>query len=312
MIFSFIAEESDNLKRVDLFLVEKIERASRSEILNSIKENGVYINGRVFKKGGIKLKKGDEVEIELLPERELSARPQNIPIEIVYEDRYFAIVNKKAGMVVHPAPGNYDGTLANGLIYHFKSLPGYDELRPGIVHRLDKFTSGLLIVPLKKDILEIFSGYFKERKIEKKYFALLYGILEKEIEVTVPIGRDRKNRVKMAVDFEKGREAFTIFTPIEVVKNFTLVDVKIHSGRTHQIRVHASHINHPVVGDDLYGKNFFNREEFKKYRGKILSLNRYFLHAYFLKFKHPVDGEEIKINIDLPSELQDFLKNLKI
>ncbi len=312
MSFSFIVEEKDNLKRVDLFLAEKIENISRSEILSSIKVNGVIINGKIYKKGGIKLKSGDNVTINLLPQRELSAKPQDIPIEIVYKDEFFAIVNKKAGMVVHPAPGNYEGTLANGLMYYFKNLPGYDDLRPGIVHRLDKLTSGLLIIPLKKDVLEKFSKYFKERNIEKKYLALLYGRLENERKVKVPIGRDRRNRVKMAVDFDKGRAASSIFTPIEIIEDFTLVDVKIHSGRTHQIRVHASHINHPVVGDDLYGKNFYKREEFRKYRNRILNLKRYFLHAYFLKFNHPVSGKEVKFEIGLPEELRDFLEGLKV
>ncbi len=309
--FFFVVGKEDVNKRVDLFLSEKIEGVSRNEILSSIKEKGVSVNGKIFKKGGIRLKEGDEVRIELLPRRELSAKPQEIPIDVVYQDEFFAIVNKRAGMVVHPAPGNYDGTLANALMYHFNSLPGYDSLRPGIVHRLDKLTSGLLIIPLRKDVLEKFSKYFKERKIRKKYKALLYGRLSQKVEVNFPIGRDRKNRVKMAVDIRQGREAKTIFSPEEFLENFTLVDVEIHSGRTHQIRVHASHIGHPVVGDDLYDRGFLNRVEFKKYKGLISGLNRYFLHAYFLEFYHPISGKLLTVEIDLPEELKNFLKNLR-
>lgn len=286
--------------RLDVFLSGKLENISRSQIKNLITSGNVLINGAA-EKAGAKLKCGDIVEITVPEARPAEAQPEDIPLEIVFEDADIVIVNKPQGMVVHPAPGNPDGTLVNALLHHIKDLSGIGgELRPGIVHRLDKDTSGLMMAAKNDAAHTALAKMLAERKIGKTYTALVYGnIKEDDGEIITLIDRDKKDRKKMAVA-NTGREAVSKYRIIERFGDYTLLEIDILTGRTHQIRVHLKHIGHPVVGDTVYSKH---KSPFKT--------NGQLLHASRLVFLHPSTGEEMEFCAPLPGYFSNVLAILQ-
>lgn len=286
--------------RLDAYIASKKDNISRTNIQRLIEEGSILVNGQK-KKISYKVQIGDSIEINIPEAKETDIKAEDIPLEVVYEDSDIIVVNKPKGMVVHPANGNPDGTLVNAIMNICKgSLSGIGgEIRPGIVHRLDKDTSGLLIVA-KNDLAHInMSTQIKNREVKKIYIALVKGnINENEATINMPIGRSTKDRKKMAVRKE-GKEAVTHFKVLKRYGDYTLLKIKIDTGRTHQIRVHMAEIGHPVVGDMVYskGKNEFGVE------GQML-------HATSLDFKHPITGKEMHLEADLPEYFKNVLNEL--
>jgi 23S rRNA pseudouridine1911/1915/1917 synthase len=287
-------------------------------------ENGdVLVNGKNVK-SSYKIRENDEIEIELNETFTENFEPENIPLDIIFEDEFLAVVNKKAGMVVHPAAGNLSGTLANAIAYHFKfqnldsklnseirNLQSAIRNRIGIVHRLDKDTSGLIVVAKNEEVQEKLSEQFRNREVFKSYIALVHGYVREENgKIDAPIGRDRNNRLKMSIN-KNGRNAVSLWKIRERFDDFTLLEVEIKTGRTHQIRVHLASIKHGVVGDELYNGGRDNNIKDVKIRKEIKKFNRFFLHAEKLSFKHPKTKQVLEFRQDLPSELQDFLAEIR-
>lgn len=291
------ANENDKGKRLDAFLSEVIEDATRSYIQKIIDNGNVQIKDKKITKSGNKLK-GNETVIVNIPEDEiLDVIPQDIPLNIIYEDKDIVVINKAPGMVVHPAHGNYTGTLVNALLYHIKDLSTINGvIRPGIVHRLDKDTSGVIVVAKHDEAHTTLSDMFKEKTLEKTYICITKGIFkEKKGRVETLIGRDPKDRKKMAVVNENGKNAISNYDVIDESNNFSLVKVRIETGRTHQIRVHMKYLNHPILGDSTYGS-------------PTKDIDRQMLHAYMLKFTHPITKKEMTVIADIP---EDFKKAAK-
>ncbi len=315
--------ETKNLKadiedvgmRLDIFLSEKIQDWSRSRLKKLVDEGDILVNGGAIK-SSYRLRDGDEISVELTEQDGDNFEPEDIPIEIVFEDEYLAVINKPAGMVVHPGAGVPNGTLANGIAWHFKFDVSEDEKdkksnRIGIVHRLDKETSGLIVVAKNEITHEKLSAQFHDRKVRKSYIALVHGFVRKLTgKVEEPIARDRKNRVKMAVD-KNGRNALSVYKVRTRFESFTLLDVDIKTGRTHQIRVHLSHINHPIVGDETYNGGRDKQIPDAQLRKAIKNLDRFFLHAEKLSFIHPVTKEKMDFEQPMPDELTDLLKRIE-
>ena len=297
----FIVEKEEEGKRIVAYL-DKKEDISREHVQRIIKEENILVNGKKTKPA-YKVQKNDKISLEEEQPKEIELKAQEIPIEIIYQDDDIIVVNKPKGMVVHPGNGNPDGTLVNSLMAICKdSLSGIGgEIRPGIVHRLDKDTSGVLVVA-KNDKAHInLSNQIKNHEVEKTYIALVRGIVkENEATINMPIGRNKNDRKKMAVE-KDGKVAITNFKVVERFPkdNCTLLEVKIETGRTHQIRVHLSHIGYPVIGDTTYsnGKNKW---------GVVGQC----LHAKRLKFKHPTTGKEMTIEAELPDYFKDILRQL--
>ena len=295
-----IVKKEEENNRIDAYLSTKIETASRVTIQRLIEEGKILVNNKKTK-ASYKIQEKDEVIVEEDKPKEVSIKAQNIPIEILYEDNDIIVVNKPKGLVVHPANGNPDGTLVNAVMAICKdSLSGIGgEIRPGIVHRLDKDTSGVIVVA-KNDKAHInMSEQIKNHEVEKTYIALVKGFVkEEEATINMPIGRSTKDRKKMAVN-KNGKNAVTHFKVLKRFKNYTLLEVKIETGRTHQIRVHLSEIGYPVVGDIVYsnGKNEWG------IKGQCL-------HAKSLKFKHPITGKEMFIEAPLPEYFKNILDQL--
>ena len=297
-----IVNENDKGKRLDIYIAENFNELSRTMIKKLIESNNILVNDK-SEKVSYKVQANDNISIDVPEAKETKLKAQEIPLDIIYEDSDIIVVNKPKGMVVHPANGNPDGTLVNAILSICKnSLSGIGgELRPGIVHRLDKDTSGLIIVA-KNDKAHInMSEQIKERNVKKTYIALVRGnVPEEEATINMPIGRSTKDRKKMAVN-KKGKEAITHFKVIERFPkyNCTLLEIKIETGRTHQIRVHMAEIGYPVVGDAVYsnGKNEFGIE------GQML-------HAYKLEFMHPITNKHMELTAPLPQYFEEILKKL--
>ena len=296
-----VVEENAQKKRIDSYIVDKNINLSRTAIKRLLDEGKILVNGKK-QKPSYKPEVGDIITIEIPAPEEIELKPQDIPIDIIYEDKDIIVVNKQKGMVVHPANGNPDGTLVNAILAKCKdSLSGIGgEIRPGIVHRLDKDTSGLLIIA-KNDQAHInMSKQIQDRKVIKKYIALVKGVIgENTATIDMPIARSTKDRKKMAVD-PKGKEAITHYKVLQRYDKYTLLEIKIDTGRTHQIRVHMSYIGHPVVGDMQYsnGKNEFGIE------GQML-------HSKYLEFDHPITGKRLKLEAPLPEYFEQVLKELE-
>ncbi len=298
----FIVKKEEVGKRIDSYLSIKNEDISRVAIQRLIEEEKVLVNDKK-NKASYKVQEGDRIKLEEEEPKEISLKAQNIPVDIIYEDSEIIAVNKPKGLVVHPANGNPDGTLVNAIMAICKdSLSGIGgEIRPGIVHRLDKDTSGILIVA-KNDKAHInLSEQIKEHKVQKTYIALVRGIVkENEATINMPIGRSTKDRKKMAVT-KTGKNAITHFKVLKryINHNVTLLEIKIETGRTHQIRVHLAEIGYPVIGDEVYssGKNEWN------IKGQCL-------HAKSLKFTHPTTGKEMYLEAELPEYFEKILKDL--
>ena len=290
-----IVDDNEGL-RIDSYLSEKLE-LSRSKIQKLIKEDKVKVNDKVVN-NSYSVKIDDEIIVDDNLDYSINVEAEDIPLDIIYEDDDLIIINKKSGMVVHPAPGHYTGTLVNALLYKHKNLAG-DKFRPGIVHRLDKDTSGLMIVAKNEEMLEKISLMISNKEVERKYLAIVDGLIKHDTgEVDAPIGRDRNNRQKMAVTDVNGKNAITHFKVLERFKNNTYIECILDTGRTHQIRVHLAYIGYPVNNDPLYGK------------GKCTEFGQ-MLHSYSIKFKHPRTGKEIKYEVNPPKEFKDKLDNLR-
>lgn len=296
-----VVEENTQKKRIDSYIVDKNINLSRTAIKRLLDEGKILVNGKK-QKPSYKPEVGDIITIEIMKPKEVELKPQDIPIDIIYEDKDIIVVNKPKGMVVHPANGNPDGTLVNAILAKCKdSLSGIGgEIRPGIVHRLDKDTSGLLIIA-KNDQAHInMSKQIQDRKVIKKYIALVKGVIgENTATIDMPVARSTKDRKKMAVD-PKGKEAITHYKVLQRYDKYTLLEIKIDTGRTHQIRVHMSYIGHPVVGDMQYsnGKNEFGIE------GQML-------HSKYLEFDHPITGKRLKLEAPLPEYFEQVLNELE-
>ncbi len=299
-------------KRLDAFLAEKIDGWSRSRLQRLIENEDVLVNEKKVKPS-YKIREGDEVEVDLVELPVARFEPEDISLDIVYEDEYLAVINKPAGMVVHPGAGVQSGTLANAIAFHFaesfaeQNKQDPDNLRIGIVHRLDKDTSGLIVVAKTDEIHEELSEQFRERLVYKSYIALVHGSPDQNMgKIEAPIGRNKHNRLRMKVATH-GRSALSLWKVRKRYDKFTLLDVEIKTGRTHQIRVHMGYINHPVVGDEIYNEGRDNTVADHTARNGIASMNRFFLHAERLSFNHPVTKERMEFTQELPAELNQFL-----
>ena len=288
----------DGPQRVDKFIASNTNK-SRGEVQKYFTESTVLINGKVAKPSQ-SVKSGDLVEFETLEIAESTIEKQNIPLDIVYEDSDVIVVNKPSGMVVHPANGHYKDTLVNALMYHCTDLSTINgEIRPGIVHRIDKDTSGLLVA-CKNDLSHnSIAAQLKAKTSTRKYIAIVYGNFEHNYgKIDAPIARDPQNRLKMAV-VKGGKESITTFKVLERYGDYTLLELKLETGRTHQIRVHMAYIGHPVLGDPLYGPK------------KIIGINGQYLHAKTLGFVHPRTNEYMEFTSELPDFFQEMIEEIK-
>lgn len=292
-------ENLEKNERIDKYLSSKLDDSfSRAKIQKLIDEKLILVNDKVIK-SSYKVSNGDVILITD-KEEDMSVKPEKMDIDIVYEDDDVMVINKKSGIVVHPAPGNYSGTLVNGLMYLSKDLSHVNgEFRPGIVHRIDKDTSGLLIVAKNDKAHRILAEELKEKKIKRKYIALVSGVINHDIgEIDAPIGRDPSDRKKMCVTSTNSKDAITHFRVLERYKNASLIECELETGRTHQIRVHMKYINHPVINDPVYGKN--NHGEF----GQLL-------HAKEITFTHPTTKEVMTFSCEVPEEFNKILEEYK-
>jgi len=297
---TFLVTEEEEGERLDIFLAAQMVDMSRSSIKGLIDEDMVKVDG-VRKRPGYRLKNGEEVMIIIPEVRQIALEPQNIPLDIIYQDSHIAIINKPVGMVVHPAHGNWDNTLVNALLYHIKDLSGINgELRPGIVHRLDKDTSGVMMVAKTDLALRSLTGQIKEHSINREYTALVHGIIKENLgTIDAPIGRSKADRKKMAVVTD-GRPAISNYQVLERFNQYTLIKVKLLTGRTHQIRVHFAYLHHPVVGDPLYGP-----------AKKHLGMQTQVLHASLLGLIHPATGEYMEFTSAIPDYFSSILEDLR-
>ncbi len=294
-------EQSASGVRLDKYLTDQLPEVSRSLLQKRIKDGDVLVNGAA-KKAGYKVAAQDEITVEIPEPVEVDIAPENIPLDILYEDEDVLVVNKPKGMVVHPAPGHYSGTLVNAIMYHCKdSLSGIGgELRPGIVHRIDRNTTGSLVVCKNDMAHNSLAAQLKAHSITRRYRAIVCGnIKEDEGTVDAPIGRHPVNRKKMAINYS-GKEAVTHYRVLERFGNYTYVECQLETGRTHQIRVHMTSIGHPLLGDDVYGP--------AKCPWKLEGQT---LHAMVLGFTHPHTGEYIECTAPLPNYFEKLLKTLR-
>lgn len=309
-VLNFKIEPENAGERLDAYLAAKIAHWSRARLQRLIENEDVLLNGKVVK-SSYKLRAGDDLEVELSVSTNDTFTPENIPIDIVYEDDEVVVVNKPAGLIVHPASGVRSGTLANALAYHFQELPSRGgTIRPGIVHRLDRDTSGLLVIAKTEAALENLGEQFRDRTVFKSYVALVHGRVQAEAgRIEQPIARDPGNRTRMGI-VRSGRNALSLYRVRRRYQRFTLLDVEIKTGRTHQIRVHLSWLRHPIVGDEVYGGGRDNTVQDPQLRAHIRKLDRQFLHAEQLGFIHPGTGASMRFTAPLPTDLQSLLTEL--
>ncbi len=311
-IITHVVTASHAGKRLDLFIQHHEAYSSRNRIQNLIKDGLALVNGRP-EKPGHKVRAGDTVTLEL-PERTVrEVLPENIPLNVLFEDDHMVVLNKPPGLVVHPAPGNYTGTLVNALLYHYGSLPSRNSgaevnarERAGIVHRLDKDTSGVMVVARTQEALRSLSGQFKDRVVRKRYLALVAGVIKKGSgTIEVGLGRHVKERKKISVHTNKAREAVTLFKVKERYPKATLIEVEIKTGRTHQIRVHLSHIGHPVLGDRVYGGGKAT------HFGESI-ITRQMLHAETLSLLHPDTKSPMTFSAPPPEDMAEVIEKLRL
>lgn len=303
-IVTFKVEGRDAGQRLDRLLPALLPDYSRTRLHRQIVEGDVLVNGSTSKPS-YRVRAGDRLEIELPLPPTTELLPEPLPLELLYEDDALIIVQKPAGMVVHPGAGVDSGTLANGLVWHFRELAG-DSIRPGIVHRLDKDTSGVMVVAKTEAAHAHLSEQFAARTVEKHYTALVYGHPPSEGRIELPIGRHPVTRVKMAV-VEGGRYALTFYKVVRRFQEAALLDLEIKTGRTHQIRVHLAHIQHPVVGDELYSSGYAARIRDVATRRFVERVPRQLLHAASLCFVHPISGKRLEFRAPLPPDFQQAL-----
>lgn len=296
----FIIDEQNVNERIDKLVAEFMEDLSRERVKSLIKEQLITVNGKPTK-ASYKCQLHDEITVQIPEPDAIDVQPEEMDLDIVYEDSDIIVVNKQRGLVVHPAPGHTSGTLVNGLLAHCKDLSGINgEIRPGIVHRIDKDTSGLLVVAKNHKAHESLSEQLKNHTVIRKYKAIVHGKIEHERGViNAPIGRDEHDRKKMAVT-PKGREAITHFYVLERFRDYTFVECELKTGRTHQIRVHMKYIGHPVAGDPKYGPK------------KTLPIEGQALHAETLGFIHPTTKKQLLFQAPLPDDMKALLKQLRL
>lgn len=290
----------DNEDRIDKYLLNKIE-ISRSKLQKMISNGNILVNGNKVKNSYV-VKLDDTIFIDENYEEKIDILPENIPLDILYEDDDVLVVNKPSGMVVHPAPGNYSGTLVNALMYHCNTLSTINTLvRPGIVHRIDADTSGLLLVAKNDEAHLFLAEQIKNHTVTRKYVALVWGVINEDTAtIDAPIGRDKNNRKKMCVTADNSKESITNIRVIERYEKATFIECHLETGRTHQIRVHMDYIGHPIVNDPVYGHNKLIDKEF----GQML-------HAKVLGFIHPKTKEYMEFNIDVPDKFKEILESFK-
>src|SRR5512133_447154 len=316
--FRFQADPGQSVLRIDKFLADRLMNASRTRIQNAANAGNILVNNNPVKPN-YKVKPGDVVQVVLpTPPRDVELTPENIPLNIIYEDDDVLVVNKEPGMVVHPAYGNYTGTLVNALMWHFKDLPLFStgESRPGLVHRLDKNTSGILVIAKNEYALNRLSKQFYDRTTDRRYNALIWGTPDTlEGTITGNVGRSIKDRKVMQgfKDGDDGKNAITHYKVLEDLGYISLIECKLHTGRTHQIRVHFSHIKHPLFNDEEYGGDqilkgttFTKYQQFIKNCFKILP--RQALHAKSLAFDHPVTGKRLSFASSLPDDMVQVIE----
>lgn len=294
----FIIEDNIDT-RIDSYLSEKLD-FSRSKVVKMIKDGAILVNGNKVK-NSYTLKKDDVTKIGEYKEEEMNLEPENIPVEIVYEDDDVIVVNKPNRMVVHPAVGNNHGTLVNALLYHSKNLSSINgEFRPGIVHRIDAYTTGLLMVAKNDKAHEILAEELSKKETKRKYIALVWGVIKEDTAtIDAPIGRDSNDRKKMSVTSVNSKDAITHLKVLKRFKDATLIELQLETGRTHQIRVHMNYIGHPVVNDPVYGKR------------KIIDNSGQCLHAFLIGFNHPTTHKYMEFKCELPECFTNILNKFE-
>ena len=315
--YQFIADKGQEPLRVDKYLINRVENATRNKIQNAAKEGSIYVNDKIVK-SNYKVKPGDIVKVMFShPPYENLLVGEKMDLDILFEDENLLVVNKPAGLVVHPGHGNYNGTLLNGLIYHFKNLPFNSDGRPGLVHRIDKDTSGLLVIAKDEHSMTDLAKQFYLKTSKRKYLALVWGIVADEKgTVNANLARDPKNRLIMSVPKENesfGKKAITHYRVIERFNYLTLLECELETGRTHQIRSHMKHIGHPIFSDSRYGGDkILKGTIFNKYKQFVSNcfdiMPRQALHAKSLGFIHPVTNKELYFESELPQDFQNCLK----
>tara|TARA_Y100001935_G_scaffold103404_1_gene85930 strand:- start:86 stop:1114 length:1029 start_codon:yes stop_codon:yes gene_type:complete len=314
--FAFDIDVGQEPLRIDKFLMNRIENATRNKIQKAAKEGSIRVND-IIVKSSYKVKKGDKIRILFThPRYENLLTPENIDLDIKYEDDSLIVINKKSGMVVHPGHGNYSGTLINGLLHHFDNLPNNSSNRPGLVHRIDKDTSGLLVIAKTEKSMTFLAKQFFKKSVEREYLALVWGdVKNDEGEISAPIGRNPKNRLQMIVyeDFEGGKDAVTTYKVIERFGYVTLVSCKLKTGRTHQIRVHMKYLGHTLFNDERYGGNkILKGTVYSKYKQFVENcfdmLPRQALHAKTLGFIHPKTKENVLFDSNIPVDMNSVIE----
>jgi len=315
--YQIIVPANKGKERIDKFLAREIKNVSRSKIKKLIKTGRVLVNSEPTKNSYL-ISPHEEIEVTIPVERSEDIEPENIPLEILYDDKDLVVINKKPGMVVHPACGNFSGTLVNALLYHFNNLSEIaGELKPGIVHRLDKDTSGVLVVAKNNSSHWKLSQQFSEREIEKIYWAVIWGQLKRrEGTIEKSIGRSTQDRKKMVVVEDKGKLGITHYKVLEEFELFSLVEVRPKTGRTHQIRSHFAHLGHPVFGDDTYGGRNIKLSHYTTHErtfaaGLLSIMPRQALHAKSIGFLHPETKQFIRIEAPLPDDFSLLLESLR-
>lgn len=311
--FCVNVEVGFNDLRLDIFLSQIQNGLTRSNAQKLISNSKVLVNNATVKPA-YKVKTGDMVEVFFLPATPSEAIAEDIPLDIIFEDESVIVLNKSANMVVHPAAGNYTGTMVNALLHHCKDLSGIGGvMRPGIVHRLDKGTSGVIVVAKNDAAHNALSDQFQNRIVQKKYIALVFGRMPSDDGIiSSEIGRDMKNRKKISSRTTQKRDAITIYKSLKTYKGFSLLELTPKTGRTHQIRVHLSESAHPIVGDDLYGGNKrLGAIEDTSFRKVLKDLDRFLLHAASLQFLHPKTNESMKFSAPIPADFQNILDILE-
>ncbi|GAF66148.1 large ribosomal pseudouridine synthesis protein [Bacillus sp. TS-2] len=300
-VFEWTVTEENHQERIDKLLTVLEQEWSRTQVQQWIKEQHVLVNGKSIK-SNYKVNEKDIITVHVPEPEAMELKPENIPLDIVYEDADVLVVNKPKGMVVHPAPGHYTGTLVHALLYHCQDLSGINGvIRPGIVHRIDKDTSGLLMVAKNDVAHESLVNQLKNKTTKRVYQAIVHGVIDHQTgTIDAPIGRDKKDRQSMTVTDEHSRDAVTHFTVLERFNDYSYLQCELETGRTHQIRVHMKYIGHPLAGDPKYGPK------------KTLSLNGQALHASTIGFNHPRTDEWLEFSSKLPQEMEDTLNHLRI
>ena len=304
-VFTVFVDESDTGKRLDVVIASVISDCSRSYAAKLIVEGNIHVQGE-NKKPGYRVKAGEEIDGRVPSPIPAAFEPEPIEIDILYEDEHLIVINKKAGIVVHPAPGHYSGTLVNALLYHCPDIGAISgEIRPGIVHRLDKDTSGTLVIAKSSIIHESLSMQFKSRTVKKEYLALVHGEMESDAgSIKLPIGRHPVHRKRMSTKSRKGREAETLWEVRERFRVATFIKVNLKTGRTHQIRVHCAAINHPIIGDPVY----CTRKAGSDLQNKAV---RQMLHAWRLKIFHPALKKSMTFESPIPQDMEELIKALQ-